>query len=96
VDGPWGANAPQPPKWITKNAVAYAVVYQNPQGRSPKGPYCDWVEISDKAFPTVTVPPDPLKMATKVLVYRKFRNDEKEFLIKELIGEPLRFQDEKP
>ena len=34
--------------------------YTRRQGRSPIGPFCDWVKIVDKAFPTISVPPDPL------------------------------------
>ena len=94
VHEPWAASVPQPPNWIANNAVGYAVVYQNAQGRSPIGPFCDWVKIVDKAFPTISVPPDPLGMATKILVYRRFRTAaDKHYLIKELVGGQVQFQD---
>jgi hypothetical protein len=94
VHEPWGGTVPKLPNWVENNAVAYAVVYQNSHGRSPRGPFCDWIEIKDQAFPTVTVRADPLGMATKILVYRKFRaTEDKHSLIKELVGGELQFQD---
>lgn len=72
-DARWTAGLPQPPDWVTGNAVAYAVSFANASGPSQHGGFCEWIEITDYAFPTVTIPTDPLGMADARWLYRRFR-----------------------
>lgn len=68
----WAAATPQGPNWISGNKVAYALAFSNSNGPSQYGDFGPWTPISDKAYPSVTVPIDPLSMATARILYRKF------------------------
>jgi hypothetical protein len=72
-DAVWTKAAPQGQNWVSGNAVSYAVAFANASGPSQYGDFSAWIEIGDQAFPTVTIPTDPLSMAETRWVYRKFR-----------------------
>lgn len=74
ADGaPWASHESKAPNWEPGNAVCYSVAYANEHGPSQQGKLGDWIEIGSVAFPTITVPIDPLKMATARHIYRRFR-----------------------
>jgi hypothetical protein len=72
-DAKWTAKTPQGQNWVKGNAVAYAVAFANSSGPSQPGRFSAWIDIGDEAFPTVTVPTDPLSMASARHLYRRFK-----------------------
>lgn len=68
---PWTALVPQGENWKAGNSVAYAVKFVNRCGPSPLGKWSDEVVIDKTAFPPVSVPVDPLGMATARHVFRR-------------------------
>jgi hypothetical protein len=96
--GTWLAKTPRGPHWVKGNAVRYTIVFSNNSGRSLKGPYTPWLEIGDQAFPTLTsLPREPLKMATRIYIYRAFRNDNegKDRRIADIAASETSYRDER-
>lgn len=78
----WESKTPQGSRWVQSNAVKYAVSFHNNRGASPLGPFTPWLEITDGAFPVLgNFPSDPLAMATRVYIYRRFRDSEHDELL---------------
>lgn len=70
----WASQSSHPPDWVDGNAVQYAVAFVNALGPSEIGNFSDSYEVGSKAFPTVTVPTDPMHMTTARRIYRRFSN----------------------
>jgi hypothetical protein len=67
----WAEAAPSGSVWERYGEVYYAVAYVNASGPSPISGWAGQ-DIGGRAHPTLTLPADPLQMATHWWVYRHF------------------------
>jgi hypothetical protein len=74
ADVAWGAATPQGANWVSGATVSYALVWANSAGQSPVSPWSAPIVIDSQAFPTLTLPIDPLGLASARHVHRQFSN----------------------
>jgi hypothetical protein len=75
----WGGSAPPNSVWSEYEAVRYAVSFSNDLGQSDVGPWSRPAEIQGRSSPTITVPVDPLNLATSRRIYRSFKKQDSQF-----------------
>jgi hypothetical protein len=84
----WQGKPPKSTYWKTGNKVAYALSFSNDSGISPLGGYCSSQEIQENFGVTITNIPqeDPLKMATKIRIFRKITDSNQNVLEEKIIA----------
>lgn len=97
----WTGSVPQGP-WVKGNRVRYCIAFANAASTEDdsdtnRSEWGNWVNVTDKAFPLVTAPIDPLNLTTVRYIHREFKigNQVSEDIIVKTIddNEILSFQD---
>lgn len=68
----WTGVVPNGPNWVAGAKVRYAVSFANASGASAMGPWCDWAGVANRSLPQLSLPIDPLGLATARHVHRQF------------------------
>ncbi|MGH8380811.1 phospholipase [Pseudomonas sp.] len=76
----WQTNTPEPPNWVSGNAVRYAFSYYNGLSESYIGPWSTYTTLQNKFKPTLNVPIDASGRASGRRIFRQFRNGAPNFI----------------